>query len=655
MEAPLGQTSVEAHVDRGGYLEFASSGYIQPDTWTRPGVDPWSGTVSVTPWAAGVPQQYVVDSSPCGVGQPPVKQEVSDEGYQVTALDAAAAAASSVPDVLAVPELQPNEGSSVTDPLAQFVQRWNLDGTAVEWLNSLDEAARSTVIAEFAPRCDSRDVMRMLYAFGLSVASRHAADRSMSPELRNFASRWNLDGATVGWLLALQPEVQSVVVQEFAPKEATDHVISKLRAFARSVQMRLVTPTLDPVAQDDLRQRVEEFIANWSLDEDARAHLTSLPAETQVTIMEQFRPKGELANVSAKFMAFVRSVLHGQRALETSVEPSSEAMDAFAAHWGLDDETKAYLCSFPGSLRSRVLEQFDPWDAGQDINTKLKAFTNSLARTSGVDAYGLGASAPWRAQGVVPQKGKGKGKVAFLGAPAAPSFSAGGLLPTALTGATAKERAEVVTFLARWGLTGTAAAEVLERLAPDTRARVMREFAPAPGTRDVFKLLCGFANSVNRTSSAPPSVRPIAPLRVAAPNVLFGGESPEAFAPPSHDGVAVNATSMHDDGCEEFALRWQLDEGSKALLRGLSPETREAVIREFNPRGAIHDIGGKFCSFARTVASRLSGDGMKRSLEVSVAPRSVRPRTPLFAESHDYYFGQEYHSEAQDSQVHGLS
>ena len=53
MEAPLGQTSVEAHVDRGGYLEFASSGYIQPDTWTRPGVDPWSGTVSVTPWAAG--------------------------------------------------------------------------------------------------------------------------------------------------------------------------------------------------------------------------------------------------------------------------------------------------------------------------------------------------------------------------------------------------------------------------------------------------------------------------------------------------------------------------------------------------------------------------------------------------------------------------
>ena len=37
-------------------------------------------------------------------------------------------------------------------------------------------------------------------------------------------------------------------------------------------------------------------------------------------------------------------------------------MDAFAAHWGLDDETKAYLCSFPGSLRSRVLEQFDPWE-----------------------------------------------------------------------------------------------------------------------------------------------------------------------------------------------------------------------------------------------------------------------------------------------------
>ena len=62
---------------------------------------------------------------------------------------------------------------------------------------------------------------------------------------------------------------------------------------------------------------------------------------------------------------------------------------------------------------------------------------------------------------------------------------------------------------------------------------------------------------------------------------------------------------------EQFASRWQLDEGSRALLRGLDPTAQAIVIQEFQPQGA-RDISGKFCSFARSVAS---GRGLKRKLE----------------------------------------
>merc|ERR1712048_146760 len=109
--------------------------------------------------------------------------------------------------------------------------------------------------------------------------------------------------------------------------------------------------------------------------------------------------------------------------------------------------------------------------------------------------------------------------------------------------------------------------DALARLSSDIRIEVMQEFDPGPNTRDICGKLCGFASSVARKGagkSAPARTPSHAPPWSQS---LWG--SSQAGQPRRRHGDSV---------AEQFADRWQLDEGSRALLRGLTPDAQRRVI-----------------------------------------------------------------------------
>jgi len=534
------------------------------------------------------------------------------------------------------------------DSVADFAQYWDLDWSAVQWLLSVEESVRSTIIAEFSPRCEKRDVHKMLYAFGQSVASRHAANATMSEEMRAFTQRWGLDGCTVGWLLSLAPAVQGVLIREFAPREGTGDSAAKLRAFARSVEARVALaaqhqapavvgtvvahggprpagpPTNVAYPRDP---RYEEFVKYWGLEENSRSLLLSLSVDVQTTVIDQFNPRGEAVNVNGKFIAFARSVAAGKDA--------QVALESFAVHWRLDVETKEYIRSLPPELRSAVIARFDPAPATRDMNSKLRAFTRSLEKIMGYGGYTN--EQPWAPHGNPHPAVQWQGhQVAVAGRPPGMPLSSPGIASVASSApvGVGEIPADEAEFITRWNFgPETGARELLQSLPPEVKARVINEFAPAPCTRDVFKLFAGFASSVARAMGAPvvgagigprPWNQPTGATPLQELGVLDGMLPMTVVA--SHEvsaGVAGNS-SCHPNVApclteEEFINRWQLDEGSKALLRGLPDHVRAVVMAEFHPRPPIYDIGGKFCAFARSVAARQTGDprGMKRAAEWS--------------------------------------
>jgi len=522
--------------------------------------------------------------------------------------------------------------------LTDFVAKFALDDQVVTDLQELDEAVLETVIAEFDPRGDTRDVKGKLYAFAKSVANRRTAQAQVeqaSVALEDFASTWGLDSTEVNWLHGLPPQVSRVLVEEFDPKEDTKDVIGKLRGFARSIQARRSTSMVGrplsaaPAARaashghSAMRHRVSEFAAHWRIEENARQLLLSLPPDTQETVMSEFDPKGDTKNVSGKLIAFARSVANVRQGSQ-----GREVVGSFAMYWGLDAGTTTFLQGLPEDAQAVVIREFDPRGGTRDINGKLRMFAKGIvnghtqvgatrhapevadgfgapvetdevlgqsplvnsvgSRFKAISAFvarwdlddnavslleslpgdvcatvleefdprdgtrNIGGKLAAFANTVLNGKGRGKGRVsdAYGGRPQAPVRQIAAVASEAEP--TEEQEDE---FLMAWGLTEhEQARNVLKRLHGHVRARVMQEFAPGEGTRDVFGKFCGFANSVARTA-----VKEVQPM----------WEAPRSSTPWHRGGGQLSRSSSSAD---RFAEQWQLDEGARALLRGLAPE-----------------------------------------------------------------------------------
>mmetsp|Transcript_55502 Transcript_55502/g.124813 ORF Transcript_55502/g.124813 Transcript_55502/m.124813 type:complete len:535 (+) Transcript_55502:84-1688(+) len=521
--------------------------------------------------------------------------------------------------------------------VAEFVATWGLNDSSAELLRSLDDHTRQKVMTEFSPRDGTHNIEGKFNAFvrslnasaGAGLQDRPSAEdlAEIAPELGEFCATWGLDTAGVAWLHSLPVEVVKVVIAQFEPKEDTQNIIGKLKAFARSVQARqpsmnaalasapwnngyggnMRADTIGPPGAD-----LVTFAEQWSLDEATVQQLRAYPPDVQATVVKNFHPKGEIHNINGKCLAFARSI--GMGSQHQQKHYSSTPVDAFANWWQLDDSTRAFMWSLSEDVRRTVIEQFDPAPGTRDIAGRLKQFARSLSM-QGHGSYGGGHSSqfvPWNA----PIGGKGaKGGPSW----SAPSAPASGASAASLSAADQE-------FLASWGmLNDSRAVGALQQLSPSLKMRALTEFLPGADTRDIGSRFCAFLTSLSRSTQEYGASGPGALGSLALSS--FG-----STGAPSANHIALGSGVTPSPAVEEFATRWGLEHSCKIRLAELPGEVQELVMTEFNPKGDTIDINGKFVSFMRSVAQR--AEVGKRSLGSPVGappwqPPNKRPHLDL--------------------------
>ncbi|CAJ1365966.1 unnamed protein product, partial [Effrenium voratum] len=118
--------------------------------------------------------------------------------------------------------------------------------------------------------------------------------RPNAMELNRFAERWQLDGDAQNFLRSLEPQVQEVVLRDFAPHEGTHDVAGKLHAFVKGIR-RGVT--------------LEAFIQKWNLDASTAAWIREMPEAVSEALVRDFDPKEDTQNLVGKLKGFARSIL----------------------------------------------------------------------------------------------------------------------------------------------------------------------------------------------------------------------------------------------------------------------------------------------------------------------------------------------------------
>lgn len=647
--------------------------------------------------------------------------------------------------------------------MAAFVDRWKLAPDAEQILKTLDEGVRQVVFSEFDPREDTHDVSGKLASFARSVGNRHAMFGSMHHDIEAFSRKFYLDEHAASWLTSLPAETLHVVLTEFDPKEGTENVIGKMRAFARSVQNRpkrggfdghaghhAPAPAVNLPGGEQLNHRLISFATHWGVDESALDCLRALPLEVQSIVIEEFDPKGDTMNVSGKLLGFARSIaarggaqawprvatgaltppshgshvgsLGGHRGAPAGAHDagrapqrrtSSVAVEAFVRQWGMEPWVQEFLDQLPPDVLSEVFQQFDPAPGTQNVGAKLKRFAEGIVSGVGGGApihHGQAVSATLGGGGVFSAGGgamsathhrrfadsapsqarhsRNVGDVgfssasqvsgrymrnvdrdpkvrafilrwgldevstpqlleslperacstvlaefeprdgtrnvdaklrAFAGTVAAGVGSPGGASAGGLAGMSASAsglQTDKVAWLRTWGLAEHETAhDVLARLTPVVRERVMAEFAPGTNTQNVLGKFVGFANSVSRAQASSTASGPV--FRSAGHSVGPGVAGSGRAHVPQSAGRADAGTML--------ATKWGLGESSVLEFRAVPVEIQAVVAAEFDPKGAVHNIDGKFCAFLRSVASR-APRGSKRPLGSWDQPGATRQR-----------------------------
>lgn len=153
--------------------------------------------------------------------------------------------------------------SSSDQLLAEFENHWSLNQASHQLLVSLPEDALKTVISEFEPRSDTKDVDGKLRQFAHGILQRGggslrqpapaAGVRRQSPRgnayntaasVANFLRHWDLQQDAAELLESLPQAALDIVLQEFEPRADTRNLMGKLHSFASTV---LVKQGLSPL------------------------------------------------------------------------------------------------------------------------------------------------------------------------------------------------------------------------------------------------------------------------------------------------------------------------------------------------------------------------------------------------------------------------
>jgi len=184
---------------------------------------------------------------------------------------------------------------------------------------------------------------------------------------------------------------------------------------------------------------------------------------------------------------------------------------------------------------------------------------------------------------------------------------------------------DATAFCARFGLDADAEKKLLQ-LDPTTQARVIREFAPRAGTRDVSRLFHGFIRSVSSGPPAPGAIRPCS-------GGLWRGAHAGAAAGVEQLGAGAHWPDAQGDAVAAWCTRWGLDEGCRAALLQLDPTVQRQIMQDFAPRPNTQDVTRLFYGFIKSVSGRTPRAplGIQRAAGVPGVAQGCK-RAPLGAD-----------------------
>lgn len=315
------------------------------------------------------------------------------------------------------------------EAVAAFCQKWGLDKSHEEWLWGLPEGNLQTILEEFEPRSDTRDVVAKLKGFAKTLNG-----PSSRGALQRFQTQWQLDDRCMQLILSMPPAVQARVMADFDPRGDTRDISGKCLCFARTVlqahqreqQGRYATPMTASVCQPQFYSRssggkggrpagqtlimgvIDHFLQSWGLtgDRNATALLLELPASIRNRVMTEFEPRGDTKDIFGKLKKFSESVAmaagaqerHGSRygtengsrnagattsKLVGSKRHHSDYVTDFCSKWGLNGEAEDFMRGLHPDAQHILFAEFAPRGDTKDISNKFMVFARSVSAGAG--------------------------------------------------------------------------------------------------------------------------------------------------------------------------------------------------------------------------------------------------------------------------------
>lgn len=375
----------------------------------------------------------------------------------------------------------PMEEAEVIDAgLADFASQWGLRAEAQALLLSLDPLIQLRVLRDFAPKDTTRDVNAVFCKFARTQTTKQAAEAEHATATgstfdsgqRDFAIQWGLRAESQALLASMEPELQSRVMREFAPRDTSRDVNAVFCKFAHGIMQagRAAEESNDPI---------QAFVERWSLGVEAQELFSRLGPNAQLKVMQEFAPRDVGRDVNAIFIKFANGVAAGvprgggrgrpvdgfaqhdpgdwhawtrvadatQPDQEESVTDATDTLLEFVQHWNLNADSRVLLLSLDPQVQEKVMLDFAPRDTTRDVNAIFCKFAWGVAQAD--------------------QNGE-----------------------------------QVSAFIVQWSLREEAQ-QVLLNLKPSVQQRVMQQFSPRDTLSDANNIFMKFAQGVSRQMERP--------------------------------------------------------------------------------------------------------------------------------------------------------
>lgn len=405
-----------------------------------------------------------------------------------------------------------------------FCERWALNEDAVAKLRQLPPEMQHIAMSGFSPPPQMTEVSGKFIMYAASIAKARSGpggqqysdygfrqtplgnsvplawhgnekggwNESSQDELEftklAFSEHWGLNADAWTKLQKLSPEVQHIVMAEFAPPAHLTEVSGRFITFAASIERGHATalrggrskderyyPPQPMYPRDDMwygpayppvpyigEEQLLAFVQGWGLNADAQRKLRKIPPEVQAVVMAQFAPPPGMQEVSGKFIMFASSLekahaTRGLRAYESAggfyPGPTDEGqLLFFCQQWGLNEDAQTKLRKLRPDVQQLVMAGFKPPPNLGEVNGKFIMFATSIEKAH------KGSGGPWAPQrrpypephwqGPEPKRWKGM-----------------------------QPAPDMEEFILKWGLNDDAVAK-LNSLPPYLLEMVMREFQP---------------------------------------------------------------------------------------------------------------------------------------------------------------------------------